>query len=514
MSMMNDGWRASGLLMHPTSLPTPYGVGDLGPSAHRMAAFIEKAGFHFWQILPSAPTSPGLGNSPYSAYSAFAGNSLWISPDLMVRDNWISADEALAARLPASGPVRYEQVERNKSGLFDLAFGRAENKLESLAAFQDFCWNNGSWLNDYALFAAAKNRFGQNTWSQWPEDLARRDDGALRRWGTDLARPILREKFIQFLFFSQLSELRNLLRSKGLGLIGDAAIYVNYDSSDVWAQPWLFKLGPDRAPTAVAGVPPDYFAKDGQLWGNPLFDWPVHKDSAFDWWKNRLWYSLGLFDWLRLDHFRAFAAYWEVPAGAKTAAGGTWRPGPGEALFEAASERGGLNIIAEDLGIITPDVTALRRRYGYPGMRVLQFGFGPDVGSTTHAPYRIEADNVVYSATHDNNTTKGWFRTEADAVVQKNLSDFCGYEVTAENAAWALIRQAWLSPGALAVTPVQDILNLDENSRLNTPGTAVGNWAWRLADAESLNERLAAKLAELGALAGRDNRAHPNTLTY
>lgn len=514
MTPIAEGWRAAALLFHPSSLPSPYGVGDLGPAAHRLVPFLKRAGFHYWQMLPLSPTSPGLGNSPYSAFSAFAGNTLLLSPDLMVRDGWLTESEARAAQIQPTDQVDFPRAVEIKSRLLDLAFERAECRILDHGPFQEFAWRHGAWLNDYAFFMAAKEHFGGGSWLTWPESLRRRDESALCHHGTRLARPILREKFAQFLFFNQLTELAGLMQAEGLGLIGDAAIYVNHDSSDVWSQPHLFHLDGEGRPTAVAGVPPDYFAKDGQLWGNPLFNWDAHRNTCFDWWKHRLWHMLRLYDWVRVDHFRAFAAYWAVPAGAPTAAGGNWRPGPGVDLFQAATGDCPLAIIAEDLGVITPDVTALRRRFGYPGMRVLQFAFGEDLGACTHAPYRIEPDNVVYSATHDNNTTRGWFRHETTPLVRRQLSDLSGYEVDERNAAWALTRLAWLSPGALAVAPLQDLLNLDERARLNTPGTANGNWGWRLTSAEPLSGQLADRLADLSALAGRDGCAHPNTLTY
>ncbi len=514
MALIDDGWRAGGLLLHPSSLPSPYGIGDLGPAAHGLIPFLKRAGFHFWQMLPLGPTSPGLGNSPYSAFSAFAGNTLLLSPDLMVRDGWLAVHEVLRAEVPASDRVNFESVVQAKNGLIDLAFERAAPHLEHHEGFQRFAWDNGAWMNDYALFTAAKDFFSGACWLNWPEALARRDEAALREWGGRLARPILREKFAQFLFFTQLEELRALMCQAGLGLIGDAAIYVNHDSSDVWSLPRLFQLDAAGRPLAVAGVPPDYFARDGQLWGNPLFNWEAQRREGYDWWKHRLWHALRRYDWIRLDHFRAFAAYWSVPAGAETAAGGSWRPGPGADLFAAASAKGPLRIIAEDLGVITPDVTELRKRFGYPGMRVLQFAFGPDQGCSTHAPFRIESDNVVYSATHDNNTTRGWFRQEATPLMRRQLSDLAGFEAGEDSAAWALIRLAWLSPGALAVTPLQDLLNLDEGARLNTPGTPCGNWGWKLTGPGALTEALAERMAELGALAGRDGRAHPNILSY
>ncbi|MGL4208057.1 MAG: 4-alpha-glucanotransferase [Candidatus Adiutrix sp.] len=513
MTYTNDGLRAAGLLIHPTSLPSSYGLGDLGPGAYEMIRFLKKSHLHFWQMLPLNPTSPGLGNSPYSAYSAFAANPLLISPELLVRDGWVTKNEATWAELPPSDTIDFAKVIHNKNALFDLAFNRAENNLET-GDFADFTFKHGTWLNDFAFFMAAKNYFGGDSWLKWPEKLRLRDDSALREYGTNLRRPILREKFIQYLFFSQLEQLRQAMHQEGLGLIGDAAIYINHDSSDVWAQPHLFCLDPQGLATVVAGVPPDYFAADGQLWGNPLFDWGVHLKSDFDWWKNRLWHNFKQYDWVRLDHFRAFAAYWEVPREAKTAAYGQWRLGPGEDLFKASSAHGPLNIIAEDLGLITPDVTKLRQEFAYPGMRVLQFAFGPDFGLSTHAPFRIEPDNVVYSATHDNNTTRGWFRTETDHLKRKQLRDWAGHDINEENAAWALIKMAWQSSGFLAITTMQDLLNLDEKARLNVPGTAMGNWGWRLSDFKMLTDELANKIGDLNALAGRDNTKHPNTLSY
>lgn len=517
MTKIEQGWRAGGLLLHPSSLASPYGIGDLGPSAHDFVRFLQKAGVHYWQFLPLNPTSTGLGNSPYSSFSAFAGNTLLISPDFLVRDGWLNGDEAHRAQVPASNQINFPEVTATKKALLDLAFERAEGRLENHRDFQDFAWSNGTWLNDYSLFMAAKNHFGQQAWTSWPPELARREEKGLKHYGTVLTRSILREKFIQYLLFSQLAELKELMEASCLGLIGDAPIYVNHDSADVWSQPGLFELDHEGQPTTVAGVPPDYFAQEGQLWGNPLFRWENHRQSGYDWWKNRLWYLLGQFHWLRLDHFRAFAGFWAVPQGAPTAAGGYWMPGPGSELFQAAQgESGWLNIIAEDLGFITHDVTELRQKYHYPGMRVLQFAFGTQLGINTHAPFRIEPDNVVYPGTHDNNTTRGWYLQESTPLMRDQLSQLAGCQVTEVNAAQAMIRLAWLSGGALAVATIQDVLNLDQHSRLNTPGTPTGNWGWRLSpqDVDALSPQLAGELAELSALAGRDNCTHTNLLTY
>jgi 4-alpha-glucanotransferase len=477
-----------------------------------MADILKQGGLTFWQVLPVVPTAPGLGNSPYSAYSAFAGYELLISPDLLVEDHWLRPKEAEEFRLPLTAAVDFEKTIKNKTALMDLIFDRECLNLLDREDFQTFCRDNAVWLNDYAFFKAAKEDFGGLAWSDWPNDLKFRDDSALAKHGTRLFKPILRQKLGQFLFFSQLKALKKFFNDQGLALIGDTAFYVNHDSSDVWANPGLFQLDSQGQTAQMAGVPPDYFAKDGQLWGNPVFNWPAHQADSFSWWKYRLHHCLEYFDWTRLDHFRAMAAYWSVPAGEKTAATGHWVPAPGYELFRDISLNGPLNIIAEDLGVITPDVTALRQSFSLPGMRVLQFGLGTDQPLSLHTPFRIEPDNFVYSGTHDNNTTRGWFRVDLTAKDKVILSELAGYVVTESNAAWTLTRLAWLSPGAVAMTTMADLLNLDELSRFNTPGLAQGNWTWR---ALKFPERVILdKLGQLTALAGRDNMAHPNILTY
>ena len=515
MNRFDQGWRAAGLFLHVTSLPGPYGVGDLGPAAHGFLEFLAEAGLHFWQVLPVSPTAPALGNSPYSAYSAFAGHELLVSPDLMVEEGWITGAEADSARVPGD-PRRadFGAASATKGRLLDLAFGKVGLGLLDRPDFAKFIHDNAGWLNDYAFFMAVKASLGGTAWTSWPEGLARRDEEQLRSHGRRLAEAILRVKFGQYLFFRQLGRLKDLARWRGLGLVGDTAFYVNHDSSDVWANPGLFRLAPDGTVGPMAGVPPDYFSKTGQLWGNPVFDWDAHRADGYRWWAGRIRHNLGLFDWVRLDHFRAFSACWTVEAGSPTAETGEWTPGPGAALFEAASAGGPLNIIAEDLGVITPDVTELRRRFGLPGMRVLQFGFGPDQPLSNHTPFRIEPDNLVYAGTHDNNTTRGWFENDLDDEGRQRLSDLAGREVTAWTAAWTLIRLAMLSGGAMCLATVQDLLNLGADSRLNVPGTAFGNWAWRLGSLGELTEELSGRLADLAALSGRDNLEHPNVLTY
>ncbi len=498
--------RSAALLLHPSSLYSPYGIGDLGPEAHGLISFLQKAKFSYWQILPLTPTSQGLGNSPYSAYSAFAGNPLLISLEFLARDGWLEQHELTQGEIAPASNVDFAEVEHKKNGLLQLAFeramGRYGSRLEGHYDFQIFCGQNDFWLFDFAKFMAAKAHFGGGSWLNWPEALRRRDEGAWREYEIRLSELIWLEKFKQYLFFHQLGELKGALKNARIGLIGDMPIYVNGDSAEVWSQPHLFHLDDQGNPTAVAGVPPDYFSQEGQRWGNPLFNWENHRQSGFAWWRNRLrllWQSCDL---VRLDHFRAFAAYWEVPADAPNAIVGRWQPGPGEDFFAALGDEP-LKLIAEDLGIITPDVTALRQKFHLPGMRVLQFAFGSELATSPHTPYNIQADNLAYSATHDNNTTCGWFRQEATDLVRKQLSDLAGYEVTGTNAGSALVRLAWLSPAQMAVAPLQDLLNLDETARLNTPGTTVGNWGWRLDRPGVYTDRLAEQMAELGSLAGR-----------
>ena len=514
MPNFHEGFRAAGLLLHPSSLHSPFGIGDFGPAAYQMIGFLKKAGFHYWQVLPMSHTSPGLSNSPYSAFSAFAGDPLLISPEIMVEDGWLTESELTQAKISSGNFVDFPKVYTLKNLLYNFAFERAEHGLLNHEGFHYFLQENATWLNDYALFVAAKELFKGQSWIAWPDDLKFRYESALQKYGTELARPILAIKFQQYLFHEQLQKLKRALAAENINLIGDVAIYVNHDSADVWANQHLFYLNEKGEASVVAGVPPDYFSATGQLWGNPLFHWERHRQENFGWWLGRMKRALELCSWVRLDHFRAFAAYWEVQAGSLTAQDGLWRPGPGADLFNAFARHGFLNIIAEDLGIITPDVTALRRKFSLPGMRILQFAFGDSQGVTNHAPFRIEPDNVVYTGTHDNNTSRGWFRQDASDLEKKQLAELCGFQVTEENAAWALIRLAWLSAGGLAVCPLQDVLNLDERARMNMPGTVDNNWSWKMGPQDILSEKLAARLSALGEISGRDNLEHPNILTY
>jgi 4-alpha-glucanotransferase len=502
------------MLLPVSALPSPYGSGDLGPEAEKFAEFLRAAGLHYWQILPLNPTAPSLGNSPYSGFSAFAGWELYVSPSLMFEDGLLTRQDLDSLKASCGSAVDYPKALALKGEALGRAFAARESRLLDDPDFGGFLSYNGTWLNDYALFMSSKASLGGGPWTSWPQDLRDRREEALRSWGMRLERPILRVKFGQWLFFRHLTRLKASLAEHGIGLIGDAPFYVNHDSADVWSNRGLFALDGDGETSLMAGVPPDYYSEDGQLWGNPVYDWPRHRESGYAWWKSRILHNLGLYDWTRLDHFRAFAAFWGVEKGESTAKSGKWFPGPGAELFGAASQGRPLNIIAEDLGMITPDVTSLRRSLGFPGMRVLQFGAGDPTGLSINCPFRIEPDNLAYSSTHDSNTARGWWRQELDPDGRKALDILLGFKAAEENVARAMIGLAWTSPGAVAFATVQDALNLDERSRVNVPGTAWGNWEWRLQDLAALTPRLAEDFLELGAASGRDNCAHPNILAY
>lgn len=499
--------RTSGVLLHPTSLPTQFGIGDLGPAATAFAEFLAGSGQRHWQVLPLGPTSKMVGNSPYSSLSAFGGNVLLISPEELARDGLVTPAELDAARLPTAGRVDYPGAARAKTALVRLAFERSRHRLSDDSAFCGFLQRNAYWLNDLAFFLAAKEHLGGAPWWRWPEPLRDRHDSGLRETGELLAERILLHKFGQFLLFSQLERLRERLGELGIGLIGDAPIYVTHDSPDVWCNRELFKLDPAGLPRKVAGVPPDYFSEQGQRWGNPVFDWRANERQGFAWWTSRLAHNFALFDQVRLDHFRGFAAYWEIDAGEKTAVSGKWVAAPGAELLRAARRaHGSLPLIAEDLGIITPDVVRLRREFGLPGMRVLQFAFSDNLPADPNAPHHFEPDCVVYTGTHDNNTTLGWFQDETDEAVRARLGRYLGRAPSEENVAWAMIELGMRSTARQCIVPAQDLLGLGSGARMNVPGEPGGNWGWRLcaAQMDELERRSGPRLAELTAFYGRE----------
>ncbi|MEW5773374.1 MAG: 4-alpha-glucanotransferase [Thermodesulfobacteriota bacterium] len=475
--------RGFGVLLHLTSLPGPYGCGDLGSSARDFARWLARSGASCWQFLPLTPTETFLGDSPYSSPSAFAGNTLLVSPELLMRAGLARLADAQQSLPPARGRADFAAVRRHRDAMLAAAFARAREGLHRDAAYREFRETRDSaWLTDYALFRALKHRHGGKPWTEWPEPLRRRDPQALAAAARDLAGEMEEVRFAQHLFFSQWAQLREHCRELGIVLVGDLPIYVTHDSADVWAHQGLFKLDETGRSTLVAGVPPDYFSKTGQRWGNPVYDWKANAEQGYAWWLSRLAHNLELCDVVRLDHFRGFAAYWEIPAAEKTAINGTWEEGPGEHFFRAVAARfPDLPFIAEDLGDITPDVTALRRAFGLPGMHVLMFGLGGDVGESTNALHHHEAVGVAYSGTHDNNTALGWFRSETGGDDAARFQDYLGHPLTEVNAAAEMVRLALLSPARTAILPMQDLLGLGADARMNVPASENGNWAWRMA---------------------------------
>ncbi len=496
--------RRSGILLHPTSLPSPFGIGDLGPGAYRFAEFLAAAGQTVWQLLPLNPTVPIYGNSPYSGPSVFAGSPLLISPELLEEDGLLDFDDLRGYPSMGEDRVPYAGVLEQKGRLLQLAYERfrairgGTRPLE----FERFCNANDHWLRDYSLFVALKERHGGVAWSDWPVEIRDRDEAALQSWEHELADRIGLERFIQFTFYSQWTALKRHCNALNIQLMGDAPIYVSYDSADVWANPGLFKLGDDKKPRVVAGVPPDYFSETGQLWGNPVYDWERLASTRYDWWVKRLGFCMRLYDLVRLDHFRGFVGYWEVPASEKTAVNGKWVEAPANHFFGVLLQRYPfLPLVAEDLGVITADVREIMQRFGFPGMKVLLFAFG-NVAENLAAPHHHTRDNVVYTGTHDNNTTRGWFQTEAREDELRNLSRYLGRPIEQDTVAWELIRLAMMSVANLAVIPMQDVLGLGAEARMNTPSITYGNWEWRMKEG-ALTGALAEKLLDYSRLYNR-----------
>ncbi len=492
--------RACGVLLHPTCLPGRYGIGDLGPEAHRYLEWLSRAGASWWQVLPLNPVGPGF--SPYASTSTFAGNTLLISPDLLREAGLLEAADLALGPVLAPFTVEYERLVPVKKALLARAFERFTAKPDpalasALAAFRR---QSASWLPDYAAFAAVKEAHGGSPWREWPEELARRRPEAVARWIARHRREVEFEEFCQYLFAAQWRALRRRASSLGIRILGDLPIYVADDSADVWAHRELFRLDGAGRPVAVAGVPPDYFSETGQLWGNPLYDWDALEASGYAWWIDRLRAALDLVDAVRLDHFRGFAGYWEVPAGQRTAATGRWVKGPGRKLFDALrSALGELPLVAEDLGVITEDVTALRDDLRLPGMAVLQFAFSPAPRSE-FLPYRLRRHTVVYTGTHDNNTTLGWYMGDATDAERDFARRYLGTD--GREIHWDMIHLAFASVADLAVVPHQDIAGLGADCRMNTPSTVEGNWRFRLTD-WMLSDGLRDRLADLARVYGR-----------
>jgi 4-alpha-glucanotransferase len=475
------GYRASGVLLHVTSLPSPYGIGDLGPAAFAWVDRLREAGQHWWQALPLGPT--GYGDSPYQCLSSFAGNELVISPDALIEDGLLQAVDC-GHQMFSPSVVEYENVVPFKVRLLETAWSRfsAGARPDLRSSYEQFCHAHALWLDDYALFRALKARHNGACYLDWPVELVRRTPAALARARRELANEIELVRFAQFVLSRQAERLEQHARDRGVRLIGDLPFFVSPDSSDVWANPELFLLGKDHRPTVVAGVPPDYFSADGQLWGNPVYDWDALRRSGYRWCVERLRALLAQVNVIRLDHFRAFAAAWHVPAEASTARAGQWVRGPGAEFFRAVErELGTLPFIAEDLGLITPDVTALREEFWLPGMRVLQFAFDGKADNP-HLPDNYAPNTIAYTGTHDNATTRGWYE-DLPGAERGNLWRYLKRpEGSSAEAASALLRLAWSSVAALAIAPLQDVLTLGREARMNQPGSFQGNWRWRVTD--------------------------------
>jgi 4-alpha-glucanotransferase len=492
--------RSSGLLLHVSSLPSEWGIGDFGPPATAWIDRLADAGQRWWQFLPLSP--PGRGNSPYEPFSTFALNELFLSPDWLVEDGLLQKSE-LPAALQSSSRVDYPVVITLKHGLLELAqtHFRGAARPDLRQAFDQFCQAQASWLDDYALFRALRIAHGDREFHAWPPALLHHDPAALAEARGQLSDLFDRFRLGQFLAHRQLLRLREHARSRGVGLIGDVPFFVSPDSSDVWAHPELFLLDADRRPQFVAGVPPDYFSADGQLWGEPLYDWDALRRTGYQWWLARIGTVLSLVDLVRLDHFRAFAAAWHIPAGATTAVHGEWRPGPEADFLAAAQARlGSLPLIAEDLGLITPDVIALRDQFSLPGMRVLQFALDGDP-QNPFLPEHYPPNVVAYTATHDNQTTRAWYESLGEEA-RRRIWTCIGHPIEPSDAAWELIRLIWESKASLAITPLQDLLNLGADARMTWPGRPLNNWNWR-ATPEHLDSPAFERLRALTRQTGR-----------
>jgi 4-alpha-glucanotransferase len=496
--------RHSGILLHPTSLPSQFGIGDLGEDAYTFIDFLHNAKQKYWQILPLGPT--GYGNSPYMCYSAIAGNPLLLSPVKLLEDGLLTASDL--ENLPdfSDRQVNFPLAIDTKTKLYHLAFEQFQTFADPVQKtnFDNFCHSQIYWLDDYALFMAVREEQGDKSWHQWDQpDLIRRETLALIHWQNHLKHQISYHKFIQFKFFEQWSELKDYAHKHEIEIIGDIPIYVAHDSADVWANQEFFELDPETGVAALmAGVPPDYFSETGQLWGNPVYNWEKLAHTQFNWWIQRFESLLKLVDVIRVDHFRGFQAFWAVEHGETTAMNGRWIKAPGAELFATIQQKWGhLPILAEDLGVITPDVEALRDQFGFPGMKVLQFAFGSDNGNP-FLPFNYSRNFVVYTGTHDNDTTVGWF----DKLSGRERDRFLLYSggISAAGVHWDTIRLAMSSVANIAIFPLQDVLGLDGTARMNFPGVAEGNWEWRY-NAAVLNEPLALRLKNLTLLCGRSS---------
>lgn len=500
--------RQSGILLHITSLPGPFGIGDIGPEAHKFVDYLHAAGQSVWQILPLTVTSTFTGNSPYSSLSAFALNPLLVSPEMLLRDGLVDEEEVRYIHVGDDhGPVHYKRVKMLKEALLRTAFSTFLKQAEFQDPFAAFCESNAFWLQDYARFVVLKQVFGGETWNNWSDPLRDRDPVELQRFEKLYSESIHFVKFVQFILHRQWNRLREHCREKGVRILGDLPIYVESDSADVWQHPTVFLLNDQARPELVAGVPPDYFSATGQLWGNPVYNWEHLKQQGYQWWMNRLRYNLSLYDILRIDHFRGLVQFWAVPAGETTAINGSWRDVPTRDFLDTVFREMDKNaFVAEDLGTITDDVRETMQRYQLPGMKILMFAFSDDLDDHPYLPHNVENDSVIYTGTHDNNTVRSWYDDDISEHERSNLHQYLraqlGREPNPERVHWDLIELAWKSPANLAIAPMQDVLGSGASTRMNQPGVGAGCWMWRC-PSHDISRHTAEQLRKLTELCNR-----------
>lgn len=494
----------SGILLHITSLPSKYGIGDMGSFAYAFVDFAASCGQKYWQILPINPTDGINGNSPYSCSSAFGGNPLLISPEMMVIEGFLQAPDLNITVPFAEGKVDYSKAGLFKERIFNAAYRRFQKRTDR-KDFDQFVRSQQYWLEDFALFTVMKSVHGGLGWNDWPKALKNRQPQVLAEFSRQNSSELDRVKFIQYLFYSQWHKLKDYANSKGIAIIGDIPIYVNYDSVEVWRHPSFFKIDSEGHLKFISGCPPDYFSRTGQRWGNPVYNWAQLKKVKYSWWVERIAHDLQMFDYLRIDHFRGFAGFWQIPAHEKLAVFGRWVKGPGAAFFNILARRfKHLPIIAEDLGEITPDVIELMKKFDFPGMRVLLFAFNGDINNNPHVPANYPAHCVAYSGTHDNNTIQGWFHTEAKPHEKANIARVLRAKFTPKDLHWTMIEVLMRSRAETVIIPMPDYLGLREEGRMNTPATKVNNWQWRL-KAKALTPRLSQKILRITRKADRSD---------
>ncbi|MDZ7725832.1 MAG: 4-alpha-glucanotransferase [candidate division KSB1 bacterium] len=494
--------RGSGLLLHISSLPSPYGIGDFGPRAFEFADFIKKSKQRFWQILPLNPTNAGTDYSPYLSQSAFAMNPLLLSPDMLQRDGLLLERECAKRPEFPETKIEFDKIVSFKKSLFRKAFDRFKKRTD-FEEFRGYCEVNGYWLNDYALFVSLKTYFDEKSWVEWPAPYRDRDPETLKNAKNDLSDDIYFEKFLQYQLYKQWMGLKHYCNESKIKFVGDLPIYVAHDSADVWANTDKFKLKENRYPQFVAGVPPDYFSETGQLWGTPVYNWDTMSHDGYSWWHSRMGHNLHLFDIVRIDHFRGFVAYWQVDASEDTAINGEWIQAPARDFFRQLRNRfPDLPIIAEDLGLITPDVIDVMHEFELPGMKVIMFAFSKDIEHNPHIPFNLRKNSFFYTGTHDNNTLQGWYYHEIDEQERERVNRYLGKKPKRTELHWTFIRCAMQSVANTVVFPVQDILGLGGEHRMNNPSKRSGNWRWRMPGGH-LDDELAETLADMVEIYGR-----------